>query len=618
MTGLVNIERDSESFSDIATLSLWYQFASLPSSDFNAFFNGTQWETRLLDEPGEQVSSFLQALHEQAPERYGSFLDGYKERLQRKFCLSFETLTLEERDNDVYIEFIINESVGAESINNQAVSRLQHLWRWFPRYTRYCSQGFDVRTGGTPITPDDSHKEMANTTLAQMAHVSKNVLYNRLINERYTAPSLDEWLKQWYQVRKQWLMLVEAVGSVYESRYRGKTPDYRAVRSLGAEVLRLYVQTPDLPEKVREQLQQQVQTIRTWGNTVHAFVQQFFQHNPEENNHDAFLMRVNLRDALRTLPEMHTAFRHVFAFAIDEMNMQLLNTKESREYMYLYDILDYWFTVPTRSASNLRHTVKIWREQEERDQANAVRESLSELAEAGMSFSYPNGLVSIDTALTGLCIGYEIIDFEQQPVQIGLICQYISGIDINYSFLYLVPTVQRHLHGSVIRISRENLQRIAAGEAVNDVYPVSAPVGLTAILPDIDLTPLPEVTLFSPAAEACVRLVMERNRIYFARTHLQQNTAESQTILQYYEHSAAEKAREAVDSFGVAYAGAINWSVPNNALPAWRELWEGCRTLVEELSDHNTIIGGYLPQPALQFPILDQLYNRYLNIRYRM
>lgn len=613
---IVDPTRPGESLAAIADLSLWYQFVNLPTPNFRAFFQSVAWEEHIGEVPGEQVSHFLQALYQQTPERYASLIDTQKMLLYRKFRIDFEVLSIEEPDNDIAITFIVDLRSDAPSPNDQAVSRLQQLWNWFPDKAQYRSQGLDIRTGAKPLPPDDTHKEMANATLRQRTYVSKNALYKRLIKDRHTTDTLDDWLKQWKHMRTHWLSLVESLINVYERYYRQRNPNLASMKKLALEALQDYPKLLNLPARLQDEFRAQERTITSWSNSFHTFIRQYLQHNPQEGNHDAFLMRINLKDVTHKLDSMHQAFEGFFAATADDVGMRQLNDQEARSLTFLIDILDYWFTEPSRSAPNLRYAIRQWREQTRSSEMAAVRASLAPLAEAGMAFVYPTALLKIDSMLIGLCVGYEIYDFSAQLSQVARVCRYLADLDLTYSFLYLVPTIQGHLQGSIIRVSRDTVRRLLEHEPIDQAFPVSPPEGLEHVLPGISLTPLPDTLLVGKAGEAISRLVMERNRSYFARSSLQIASPEDSQLLKKYEQLAQGGVQQALIAFRSSYEEAQQLDMPDFAAGAWQELWEAIRSRVEALSDFSDIPNAHTPTSVMEASPVDPLFFAYLNARH--
>jgi hypothetical protein len=606
------------SLADVANLSTWYQFFNVPAPRIDEFFTSNRWEAAFFESDGESASLFLDALYHRLPDRHASFTTAHKGRLLSQFKLWFDTLAFDEQAGDIRIQFIIDESDETKKANDQAVSRLQHLRRWFPQYEHYQSQGQYPSTGGQSPEIDDSQKNLTGDALDLSLHAPRNAMYGRLVEERYAPRLAFDWAQHWYNLRHKTIEFSRTLVGTYENIYRGRRFSSSQLEPLASELDFLYRQAPHLPARLVSRFGLQQRVIDGWSSSMLAFLQQFLQHNPEDpQNQQSVLMRYNLKDAIKKLLAMHRAFAEIFQAEIDHFNMRTLDSQESMTYPYLADILDYWFEGHRQHVHNLRATLQRWREAKKRSFASRIREGLAPLAKTGMQFLYPSGPLD-EHPLTGLCLGYEVLDFERQFEQVGLIGVTIASLDLSYDFLYLVPTVRRHQYGVMAtRIGRDTLQRVVSGETVQSgVYPVRPPEGLYAILPDLVPTALPEVALVQRLGEVQGHLTVERNKLYFARSRLDPNNGAEVALLHRYQAEALTRSQELLEMLGLLQAEALSFEDTGAARQEWQSLWEEGIVLVQSLADFSDIDANYTPQPVMQLSMLDPLLARYMNRRY--
>jgi len=461
---------ETSPLAEVAQLSEWYLFLQVPAPPLDNFLASFSWEAVLWDEDAEAISLFFEALQHRSPARYNCHVKANQEKFFRRFRQYSKTLTLVEQGDTAHIEFIMDTNPGAASPNDQAVTRLKHLRRWFPIYAIYCSQGLDPRTGGQPMAPDDTHREMSATTLDNMSHASKNALYHRLVENCYAPLSAYEWMHHWNRVRQKMLAFARALIVAFEGLYRAQRPDGRSLTALGDEVLSLIAQAPALPPRLADRFERQEGGVKTWTGTFSSFVRQFFMHNmAERQSHTAFLMCMNLKEAIAQLPTSHKAFADILQAEPDVLGMQSLDGQETEVYSHLADVLDYACEGPPQRTNNLRQAIRQWHESRDASFAARVREILAPLDQGGMTFLYPTRVIE-EPALTGVCIGFEIIDFEEMLTQIVLVCDAFASSNLDSTFLYLVPTVNRQLYGSVVRIAFETLRLLFAGEPANGIF----------------------------------------------------------------------------------------------------------------------------------------------------
>ena len=451
-------------------------------------------------------------------------------------------------------------------------------------------------------------------------HASKNAIYLRLVEEHYAPRLAFEWAQHWHNLRSKTLEFVRNLVSIYEGIYRGRKANARQLQSLANDLILLYQQAPRLPARLATQFDEEQRTIQNWHSSAHNFLQQFYQHAPTDpEDRQSYLMRHNLKDAIKKLPAMHQAFAKIFQAEIDHFNMTALDSQELAVYAYLADILDYWFDGYRRRIRNLRVATRRWQEAQTRFFVAEIRDTLASLDEAGMEFIYPTGPL-YDHPLIGLCLGYEVLDFEQQEEQVGLIAAAVASTELTYNFLYLVPTVDGHQYSPVVtRVGRDALRQLVAEEEVEGgVYPVQPPDGLYAVLPDLNPTLLPDTALVYRLGEIRAHLVMERNRLYFARSRLDTNAKEEANLLHYYEGSVRARLEEILRVFDELQAEALAYSDTASAHQEWLSLWEQGAVLIKDLADQGDVdtTTTYTPQPAFQQSAIDPLFARYMNRKY--
>jgi hypothetical protein len=532
--------------------------------------------------------------------------------------LLFETVLVEEKDTEtIYIEFIVNE-LGSESANDQAVSRLQHLRRWFPAYAQYHSQGIYPSTAGEKPAIDNSRKTMTNETLTMTLYAAQNRVYTRVVEERYAPRLAYEWAQQWYTLRHKTLSFARALITFYERLYRGQRTPRQTIDAAIIEVDRLFRHSPELPTRLATAYKSQQKAINNWAESMQGFLNQLSQHDPNDNqNHPAFLMRLNLKEAIQKLSTMHQAFGTIFQVEVDHFTMHTLDKQEIVTYQYLSDILAFWFGSQQRRVANVRQAIEQWQTVQWSMFASQVAASLAPLAEAGLSFVYPTKPLD-ENYYESICVGYGMMDFREQLLQIELICRAIATVDVTYTFLYLVPMIGNRQYGATVtRIGRETIQKLVAGEIISEgVYPVSPPTELTSVLPDLDVTPIPEIEMMNRLGVIWIQLMIIRNMLYFARTRLDTAIEAEATLLAHYEQEAGRCAEEQQEIYTQLMEEALLFEDTGSARDEWIAFWEEASQTMQTLTDFRDIPDEYLPQPALQATQLDQLLFQYMNKKY--
>ena len=145
------------------------------------------WQGQIYTADVVSAANFLIVLHDHARESYDHIIATEKAILISYFKLSSDTLLVNERNGDIYIEFIVDEKKGSMSPRDQAVERLRNLRKFFPDYQHYCSQGLYVALLGVQPPVEDTKKTLSNDTLrlVLLRHINDYVQINILI--RYKA-----------------------------------------------------------------------------------------------------------------------------------------------------------------------------------------------------------------------------------------------------------------------------------------------------------------------------------------------------------------------------------------------------------------------------------------------
>jgi hypothetical protein len=356
-----------------------------------------------------------------------------------------------------------------------------------------------------------------------------------------------DWTQKWHELRLKCLRFIRGLATRYEDAYRGKSFILADVLPLADDIFALEIQTRSLPSRLDKQFVSQQRSIQDWSTSLTNFARQYFEHDPTKTqSHQYSLMCHNLKDALKKLPTMHKAFAEILRLEPDHFGMEALNERECDAYSYLVDILDYW---PSHQlpVSDLRRSVDDFREAKRQAFSAEVRKTLKPLEDAGLRFAYPSGPWN-DQPLVNLCVGYEMLDSSQHVEQVDAIGFAIGSAKLGYDFLCLVPMVRGHpFSPAATRVSRDTLQRMLAGEEIKGgVYPVRPPQALYEVLPDVNPEPLPDLALALRTGEVFVHLLMERNRLHFARTRLDCNVKEELRLLDRYEQRAIQQVEKSV------------------------------------------------------------------------
>jgi hypothetical protein len=192
-------------FTQLGEFYGWCRLANIDLARLFNFLDTDEWRQEIYHADLAPAANLLAAMYEHDRENYDRLLDSDKQSLVSYFKLVSETVSVEERDDDIYIEFIVDESDIAPRPVDQASDRLRDLRKFFPFYQRYCSQGLYVMGQGLTRPVDDTHKEIPNETLGLEIDAERNAAYIKTVESRYAAQSIYDWQKQWFELRSSLL-----------------------------------------------------------------------------------------------------------------------------------------------------------------------------------------------------------------------------------------------------------------------------------------------------------------------------------------------------------------------------------------------------------------------------
>jgi hypothetical protein len=445
-------------------------------------------------------------------------------------------------------------------------------------------------------------------------HAPKNRLYREIVEETYTPLLVYDWEKPWDALRRAALKFARNIIAQYESAYRGRSVDWRQIGAQARELETLQGKILSLPKRLKDAFTSQQQVMAEWSSFLLNFVRQFVQHDPRDaQQQDSRLMRRNLKDVIKRRPAFHQAFAALFRIEPDHFSMTALNKQESEVYPYLSDLLDYWFEGHRPSVRHLESAIKDWRDEQRQVFARRVREGLAPLAEQGMQFLYPTG-PAYDHPLTGLCLGYEALDFTQQIEQVLLIVSALASLEVEYDFLYLIPTVHKQLVAvKATCLAEQTVKRLAAGEADAEVYPMPLPKNIHAVLPDLNTTLPTDVMLVLEVGELLASLVAGRTKRDLARSMLDTQIEEAQ-LFRHYDDEVRVRHQQLLDLWNRLQEKAR--SEDNGTAQQWLRLWLEAATIVERLTEQDDSSTGETQQLTADLLSINELMAKYMNCKY--
>ena len=608
-------------FDQIGTFMGWCQFAEVNPSRIVTFLEERNWQEEIYTAKLDSAANLLIALHDYAREKYDQLMVTDKPRLLSYFKLASDTLLIEERNDDIYIEFTVDKGGDSSKHHEETITRLRKLREFFPDYQHYCSLGlypsiYDLRP---PV--DNTIKAIPNDTLKLEIHADKNAAYIKAIESYYSSQSVYEWQEQWYTLRLKFIESIEMCIDVYRKSLQGRKANIKKLNMMFIDSLTQAVRLRDLSFPWKYSFDKDLEAINSWETSVNNFLRQYLEHDPKDAQQSSSrLMRYNLKEAAKNLPRMQQSYQIISNATQLYFNLSDLNVKEGKNYSFLAEILDLWFQRPFAQIPNVNKVIAEQRDSRKKEFIDAVHEILAPLEKSGFKFVYPTQPV-LDHPLIQLYLAFEVTDFECFIEDLLSVITRLATFPLECHFANLIPLLngKRYL-SHVLRISFDTIRKIVEDRVDNpfwSILPVEPTLNLNDVLPKLG-----EMSLYED------KLQVEFYRIYGVM-----NTARN---LAYLIKSRLDRSKPFEEQLYNRYWQAIDTdlkSIPpdivklkeqmravetdNNTTDEWQNFCDACMNRLQTISDIETLQPDtFQPIKILQDLEILILFNRYLNAKY--
>ena len=124
-----------------------------------------------------------------------------------------------------------------------------------------------------------------------------------------------------------------------------------------------------------------------------------------------------------------------------------------------------------------------------------------------------------------------------------------------------------------------------------------------------------EAAGLSPTTITRLTAEWETERLFFARSKLDSSMEEEAALIMHYEHEVSSRIEEAHETLNKIRVDALAYEGADAGTKEWRLLWiEGGR-YIEGLFDLSGISNTYEPNSALQHPLLEPMFHRYMDAK---
>jgi Cap4 dsDNA endonuclease len=456
-----------ENFDFLGEFLDWCRLPEIDISKLTQQLSQIDWSEKILSSEIKLIARFLLNLFHYSRDSYNSIIEKHKIQLQGRFKLLSDTILLEERNEDIFIEFIVDESSEkVEKPHEQASSRLNLLYELFPYYEHYCSNGLYSVDFGVERFVDDTIKRFPLNTLELGLNAHKNNAFQDFVNSFYATTIIHQWQKQHFELRKDFLKFIEKFIEILQNGSMGKSINIEnLVVNEYANVYQQFSKLDKLPNNLGDRIQKAESQINSWSSDINIFLSQVFQQDENSNR----LCIYNLREAAKKLTEINTSFKIITDETQPYFDFSILEYNEKENCFLLAEMLDILYNKSDKSPiKNFRAYIEKHRKVVNDKKLKEIKYLLKPLEDDGFKFTYSKELL-VDGNDLSIIIGFEVNDFRNLFGQMERIIVSLASLSFDYWYLHLVPLLNGNTYQPTVwRISQSSMKEIVLEGKTND------------------------------------------------------------------------------------------------------------------------------------------------------
>ena len=464
----------------------WCRLPSIENSKITQQLNRIDWSEKIVNSNIQSTANFLLNLFHLARNSYDLLIESHKDSLQGRYKLLSKTIFIEERNKEIFIEFIVDESSETpEKPHEQASNRLDILYKMFPFYERYCSKGLYPFDLGTEREFDDTQKKFPLDNLQLKLNAHKNAIWGDFVESFYSISIVYRWQKQWFAFRENSIKFIEKFIDLIQKSSLGVSGNFESlITNEWATVRSQYSMLEQLPTKLGDRVDTAQRQINSWGSDVQAFLSQVVKFDDENSKR---LCRYNLREAAKKLNEVQANFKIITDETQPYFNFSVLDANEKENYILLAEMLDVLYDKLYDSPiRNIKAYLETRKKEKNRENLEEIKSLLNLLENKGFHFTYPQKLITDGNELS-IILGFEVVDFRFGIEQMGAIIESLANISFDYWFLHIVPLLNGNTYQpNVWRISQSAINEILVENKNNAwaLLPLEADEELLSFIPN--------------------------------------------------------------------------------------------------------------------------------------
>lgn len=457
---------------DTGRLFDWYSLCNIRVSTWIKFTNDCFSNMEILEISLDAFSNFTQGFYRYDEPAYMRWFLLNKDDVLGYLKLYVDCIELDVSEDTLYIEFFV-DSDESNSVNEQAVSRLNKLRSSIPFCERYQSKGIWFLPSGLIPSIDGSQMDIPRENLQFKSDIEKNVVWKNIVESYYMCDSYYRYEEAWYALRSDALRFVRAFSKGLQSVLVGKKFDFQEAFEDGKLLARLSESLkylPDPPKQTPEDLSKLLKGMpKRWSTGFQNFLSQIFEYIQDMSKQRIGRLAVhNFLDAVKYIPEMHSAFEQLFENVPDYFNVSELDVSEGEDYEILALLLDVWILDPPKKPQrNIMQYIRNRREQKRQKMLSRVQGVIARLKEYDIAIVPPSDSY-INHPLCYLPLAFSVKDSGYPERELGPILEAISEVKDITDFFCLVPINRgvRFLEGGY-QISSNQITQLEEGEIIN-------------------------------------------------------------------------------------------------------------------------------------------------------
>jgi hypothetical protein len=380
----------TDDLSGLGRLAFWF---SLFDVDCPLFLNINEKQLceafQLLEL--EDAGELFTACYKIRPDIYEAFFNEHRSEIVGMLKIRTNTLTILQNNSDLLIEYFIDFESNT-SINEQSVSRISSILPFLhPQYETYSTQGLYPAVQGldTHIALDESKKHIALRNLHLSFRIRVNRIWKNRIDANYESPSVYEWQKQWYTIRRKSRELAIEYANLFEAILKGSKPRLNSsankIKRLHSAIVSYLDSVKEFPTRNNKEfdsdkVKNELQAIAEWASSWRSFID---QQSPSNQNQNSYLnqLKFKIQDAYRKLESMQDAYDKIATATFSYFDVSLLKNQERKAYGYLPKVINFFVCESAKIGKIVapRSAVDEWWNQLDKKRIEGINEVLTDL-----------------------------------------------------------------------------------------------------------------------------------------------------------------------------------------------------------------------------------------------